>query len=67
MTPENVVTRPSKLNKFPAACTWLQVGPSTLKMLIRSGALRVVRIGRAVRISDDELARFIAEREGRVA
>lgn len=35
----------------------------TVRRLIESGDLRVVRIGRAVRVQENELERFIAERE----
>jgi excisionase family DNA binding protein len=38
------------------------IGRSTLYELIRSGALRTVRIGkRGVRIPSDEVLRFVAE------
>jgi excisionase family DNA binding protein len=45
-------------------CDRLSIGESKAKELIKSGAIRVVRIGRSVRISDSEIARFINEREG---
>ncbi len=57
----------AQLNDERAVCDRLRIGRSTFKALTRSGALRVTRIGRSVRVSDAEIARFIAEREGRAA
>jgi excisionase family DNA binding protein len=38
-----------------------EVSPRTVKRLIKSGALRAYRIGRLVRISDDDADAFLAE------
>jgi excisionase family DNA binding protein len=40
----------------------LAVSPRTVRRLIAQGALPVHRIGRAVRVSEDDLARFLAAR-----
>jgi excisionase family DNA binding protein len=40
----------------------LAVSPRTVHRLIAQGALPVHRIGRAVRVSEDDLARFLAAR-----
>ena len=37
----------------------LSLGRNTMYSLLRDGAIRAVRIGRAIRISDSELDRFI--------
>jgi excisionase family DNA binding protein len=46
----------------PAACARLGVGRTTLRAEIRAGRLVVLRIGRAVRIGEGELARWVGER-----
>jgi excisionase family DNA binding protein len=38
----------------------LNVSPRTVRRLIESGALRVHRLGHLVRISDDDIAAFLA-------
>ena len=43
----------------------LAVSPEFLKKLQRQGRLRVVRLGRAVRISEQELERLCREEFGR--
>ncbi len=43
------------------AATKLDVSPEFLKKLQRLGRLRVVRIGRAVRVSEQELERLCRE------
>ncbi len=47
-----------------AAAVALRLGVSlrTVRRLIAAGALPVHRIGRAVRVSEDDLARFLAAR-----
>jgi excisionase family DNA binding protein len=42
---------------------WLQLHPVTVRRLIASGDLRVVRFGRSIRIAEDEVARFVSSRE----
>ena len=37
----------------------LSLGRNTMYSLLRNGAIRAVRIGRAIRISDSEIDRFI--------
>ncbi len=57
----------TQLHDERTVCDRLHIGRSTFKILTRSGALRTTRIGRSLRVSDAEIARFIAEREGRAA
>jgi excisionase family DNA binding protein len=56
-----------RLNDERAVCERLRIGRNTFYGLTKSGALRVIRIGRSVRVSDAEIARFISEREGKPA
>ena len=42
----------------------LNCGRTKLYELIREGKLRVVKIGRALRISESEIDRFVREAEG---
>lgn len=44
------------------ACARLCIGRTTLHEEIKAGRLVVLRIGRAVRIGEAELARWVAER-----
>jgi excisionase family DNA binding protein len=41
----------------------LSVGRSTIYQLIRTGQLRSVRFGRAIRVSESEIERFVREAE----
>lgn len=57
--------RPTSVDQFftPAqACARLAIGRTTLHEEIKAGRLCVLRIGRAVRIGEAELARWIDER-----
>jgi excisionase family DNA binding protein len=42
---------------------YLQLHPVTVRRLIASGDLRVVRFGRSIRITEDEVGRFVSSRE----
>lgn len=44
------------------ACGRLGLGKTTLRDEIRAGRLVVLRVGRAVRIGETELARWVGER-----
>ena len=46
------------LYKVDRAARWLGVAEKTIRRLIAAGDLAVVRIGRQIRISERELARF---------
>lgn len=63
----NVLREPPVLHKHQVVCGRLGIGYSTFKNLIRTGELNAVRIGRSVRVSEAEVARFIGEREGRTS
>jgi excisionase family DNA binding protein len=39
----------------------LSLGRNTIYSLLRSGSIRAVRVGRAIRISDAEIERFISQ------
>ena len=52
------------LHKVAAVAARLDVSPRTVRRLIAQGDLPVHRIGRAIRISEDDLARFLAKRRG---
>jgi excisionase family DNA binding protein len=49
-----------------AAARGLSVSLPTLDRLIRAGHLRVLRLGRAVRVPEDELRRLSRFRTGRI-
>ncbi len=53
-----------KLLTFRQAAERLSVSDRTVANLIKRGELRPVRIGRAVRFSSEELARFCRRAEG---
>jgi excisionase family DNA binding protein len=46
----------------PQACARLGLGRTTIREEIRAGRLVVLRVGRAVRISEGELSRWVGER-----
>ncbi len=46
------------------AATLLAVSPWTIRAYIRQGKLRPVRLGRLVRLDEDEITKFIAEAKG---
>ena len=50
-----------QLLSIKKAATALSVSPEFLKKLQRQGRLRVVRLGRAIRISEQELERLVRE------
>ena len=52
---------PRKLRKINECAELWQVSPRTVRRKIESGALRVHRIGRLVRISDDDADDFLDE------
>lgn len=56
--------RPPLLHTLAQACQELHVSDPTLRELVRSGQIRPVRIGRAVRIAHAELERFVSEATG---
>jgi excisionase family DNA binding protein len=57
------VTNASRLVTVDELAALLRLHHRTIRKLIASGELRVVRIGRAVRIREDEVERFLTERE----
>jgi excisionase family DNA binding protein len=50
----------SKLRTIDEAAELFNASPRTVRRLIESGALPVHRLGRLVRISDDDIAAFLA-------
>jgi excisionase family DNA binding protein len=46
-----------------AAARQLAVSPWTVRAYIRQGKLRPIRIGRLVRLDEEELLRFVASRK----
>jgi len=56
-----------KLFDVKHAGQMLAVSPWTVRLYIRMGKLRPVRIGRLVRLDERELERFVAEAKGLVA
>lgn len=50
-----------KLYDVQSAASALAVSPWTIRAYIRSGKLRPVRLGRLVRLDQQELERFVAE------
>ena len=56
-----------QLLSIKKAATVLSVSPEFLKKLQRQGRLRVVRLGRAIRISEQELERLCREEFRRFA
>lgn len=50
-----------QLMTLKAAAAALSVSPEFLKKLQRQGRLKVVRLGRAVRISSEEVDRLVRE------
>jgi excisionase family DNA binding protein len=48
------------LHDVSSAAKLLAVSPWTIRLYIRQGKLRPVRIGRLVRLDQEELARFVA-------
>jgi excisionase family DNA binding protein len=50
----------TRLRTIDEAADLLNVSPRTVRRLIESGALRVHRFGRLVRIADGDLAAFLA-------
>lgn len=51
----------SQLIPLDQACSLASISRSTLYRLIKSGRIRVVRIGRAVRIPLSELEHFVSD------
>jgi excisionase family DNA binding protein len=49
-----------QLHDVKSAARLLAVSPWTVRVYIRQGKLHPVRIGRLVRLDEDELSRFIA-------
>jgi excisionase family DNA binding protein len=52
--------RPVRLHTIDETAELLNVSPRTVRRLIEAGALRAHRIGRLVRISDEDIAAFLA-------
>jgi excisionase family DNA binding protein len=50
----------TRLRTIDEAAELLNVSPRTVRRLIEAGALRAHRIGRLVRISDEDIAAFLA-------
>lgn len=55
--------QPMPAMKVAAAAKQLDVSPKTIYRLIASGKLGCIRIGRAVRITHDQLAAYVAATE----
>jgi excisionase family DNA binding protein len=51
------------LLRLGEAATFLGISKSSVQNLIRAGQLRIVRIGKSVRIRQGELNRFVEARE----
>lgn len=54
-----VDARPGRLLKIPEVAERLSVVPRTVRRLIDLGELPTCRIGRAVRIAEEDLARYL--------
>ena len=52
--------RPVRLHTIDEIAELLNLSPRTVRRLIEAGALRAHRIGRLVRISDEDIAAFLA-------
>jgi excisionase family DNA binding protein len=52
------------LHDVKDAAALLAVSPWTIRAYIRAGKLHPVRIGRLVRLEENELERFVAEAKG---
>jgi excisionase family DNA binding protein len=52
--------RPVRLHTIDETAELLNVSPRTVRRLIEAGALRAHRIGRLIRISDEDIAAFLA-------
>jgi excisionase family DNA binding protein len=50
----------NQLYDVKAAARQLAISPWTIRLYIRQGKLRPVRIGRLVRLDEEELSRFVA-------
>jgi excisionase family DNA binding protein len=59
-TGTSVRGRPVRLHTIDETAELLNVSPRTVRRLIEAGALRAHRIGRLVRISDEDIAAFLA-------
>ena len=53
----------TKLMTIPQAGEALHLSKSTLARLVAKGEIRTIAIGRSRRITESELARFVAARE----
>jgi len=54
---------PPALNRIPAVMSRTGLSKSGVYRLINTGQLKVIRIGRAVRVTESELTRFIQSLE----
>ena len=54
-------TQADRLLRIDEAAEVLQVSDSTMRRLVRDGDLRVVRIGRALRVRPEDLDDFIRD------
>lgn len=57
----NTITAPDRLVTVDEACTRLSITRPTLEKLVTRGEIRRVKIGRAVRIPESEIVRFIRD------
>lgn len=55
-------TEEKRLLTLDDVCDRLQVSDATIRRLVRDGDLKVVRIGRAVRVRPEDLDAFIQDR-----
>jgi excisionase family DNA binding protein len=55
-------TEEKRLLTLDDVCDRLQVSDATIRRLVRDGDLKVVRIGRAVRVRPEDLDAFIEDR-----
>lgn len=58
----DTATQADRLLRLDEAAEALQVSDSTIRRLVRDKELKVVRIGRAVRVRPEDLEAFIQER-----
>ena len=53
-----------RLHDVKSAAQILAISPWTVRLYIRNGRLQPIRLGRLVRIEEEELRRFVAESRG---
>ena len=59
--PEQIVNLPTKLYKVPEIAESWGICERSVRRAIANGSLQCVRIGRSVRVSDEQMKNFIEE------